>query len=114
MIITCANAKCQRGREVRLQRERSAGAENCQWCYCCNNPVMHSDNSGYVSPTGTVIEHAVLQAAAGEQFLNDTLQIQSIDSVLSPYQYGNYEYIDYGITYEDTVNFYNPPLQVGK
>ena len=68
----------------------------------------------YVSPTGTVIEHAVLQAAAGEQFLNDTLQIQSIDSVLSPYQYGNYEYIDYDITYEDTVNFYNPPLQVGK
>lgn len=74
MIITCANAKCQRGREVRLQREWSAGAEN----------------------------------------LNDTLQIQSIDSVLSPYQYGNYEYIDYDITYEDTVNFYNPPLQVGK
>ena len=74
MIITCVNAKCQRGREVRLQREWSAGAEN----------------------------------------LNDTLQIQSIDSVLSPYQYGNYEYIDYDITYEDTVNFYNPPLQVGK
>ena len=68
----------------------------------------------YVSPTGTVIEHAVLQAAAGKKFSNDTLKIQSIDSVLSPYQYGNYEYIDYDITYEDTVNFYNPPLQVGK
>ena len=47
----------------------------------------------YVSPTGTVIEHAVLQAAAGKKFSNDTLKIQSIDSVLSPYQYGNYEYI---------------------
>ena len=68
----------------------------------------------YVSPTETVIEHAVLQAAVGKVFLHDTLQIQSIDSVLSPYWYGNYEYIEYDITYEDTVNYYNPPLPVGR
>ena len=42
MIITCADAKCQRGREVRLQRERSAGAGNG----CDGQVLVYADALG--------------------------------------------------------------------
>ena len=64
----------------------------------------------YVSPTGNIIEHAIIQTVLSEEYKHDTLKIQSIFDVNDPYQYGNYEYIDYDLTYADTVNFYNPPI----
>ncbi len=55
----------------------------------------------YISPIGEVIPNAVIQANTKDK--KNTVRIQSIFDVTDPHSWGQYNYLDYDTTYNDTV-----------